>query len=160
MNCRGAFYSYNEISRIFAEKYMAGRIMALDYGKKRTGIAVTDPLKIIASGLCTQPTPAVLDYLERYQREEPIEKIIIGQPRRMDHSFSQIEEEILEFIGKLKARFPGLAVERQDERFTSKMAVDAMVRGGMKKKKRRDKAQIDQMSATLILQSYLSRKIP
>lgn len=132
--------------------------MALDYGKKRTGIAVTDPLQLIASGLCTQPTEDLLDYLEKYQQEETLEKVVIGQPRRMDHSFSEIETDILAFIQKLNSRFPGLAVERQDERFTSKMAVDAMIRGGMKKKDRRDKGRIDQVSATLILQSYLSRK--
>lgn len=132
--------------------------MALDYGKKRTGIAVTDPLQLIASGLSTVATDELLEFLESYQKEEPLEVIVIGQPRRMDHSFSEIETEIIAFIRKLRNRFPDLPVERQDERFTSKMALDAMVRGGMKKKDRRDKARIDQVSATIILQAYLSRK--
>ncbi len=132
--------------------------MALDYGKKRTGIAVTDPLQLIASGHSTQSTEELLKFLETYQEEETLDAIVIGQPRRMDHSFSEIEADILAFIRKLKSRFPKVPVERQDERFTSKMAMDAMVLGGMKKKDRRDKARIDQVSATLILQAYLSRK--
>ena len=130
----------------------------MDYGKKRTGIAVTDPLQLIASGLTTVSTPELLDFLAGYLGEEQVERIVIGEPRRMDNSPSGIEAEILTFIEDFKKRFPDLPLSRQDERFSSKMAARAMVEGGMKKKKRRDKAAVDKISATLILQSYLSSK--
>lgn len=135
-----------------------GRILALDYGQKRTGIAVTDPLQMIASGLTTVPTAELLGFLEGYLGEEQVERIVIGEPRRMDNSPSGIEADIRKFIGKFKERFPDLPLSRQDERFSSKMAARAMIEGGMKKKKRRDKAAVDKISATLILQSYLSSK--
>lgn len=131
--------------------------MALDFGAKRTGIAVTDPLQLIASGLTTCATENLLDFIEQYFREEGLEVLVVGQPRRMDNSFSAVESEILDFIAVLAKRLPELKVEREDERFTSKMAADVLVRGGMKKKKRREKGALDQVSATLILQSYLSR---
>ncbi|SFR50566.1 putative holliday junction resolvase [Robiginitalea myxolifaciens] len=134
--------------------------MALDFGAKRTGIAVTDPLQLIASGLTTCATEHLLDYIEKYYREEGLDALVVGQPRRMDHSFSAVETEILEFITALGKRLPELKIEREDERFTSKMAADVLVRGGMKKKKRREKGALDQVSATLILQSYLSRTQP
>ena len=125
---------------------------------KRTGIAVTDPLQMIASGLTTVPTPELLDFLEGYLGEEQVERIVVGEPRRMDNSPSGIESEIRLFIEDVKKRFPDVPLSRQDERFSSKMAARAMVEGGMKKKKRRDKAAVDKISATLILQSYLSSK--
>ncbi|MDA8685879.1 Holliday junction resolvase RuvX [Robiginitalea sp.] len=134
------------------------RIMALDYGKKRTGIAVTDPLQLIASGLQTVPTSDLLSYLERYLKEETLDCIVVGEPRQMDYSPSEVETDIQVFLNRLTNRFPGLTIARQDERFTSKMAVQAMIQGGMKKKKRQDKAAVDQISATLILQAYLSKK--
>lgn len=132
------------------------RILALDYGQKRTGIAVTDPLQLIASGLTTVATGELLDFLADYLEQEEVERFVIGQPRRMDNSLSDVESDILAFIRKLQQRFPAVPVSRQDERFSSKMAVRAMVEGGMKKKKRRDKAAVDKVSATLILQSFLS----
>ena len=132
--------------------------MALDYGKKRTGVAVTDPLQLIASGLDTVPTQDLLPFLERYFAEEDVACVVVGEPRRMDYTHSEVEPEIRTFIARLQERFPQVQVARQDERFTSKMAVRSMVEGGMKKKKRQDKAAVDQISATLILQAYLSRK--
>jgi putative Holliday junction resolvase len=135
-----------------------GRLIALDYGLKRTGIAITDPMQIIASGLCTLPTPEVLDFLATYLKDEEVDGLVVGLPRQMDYSPSQVEGNIEKFIVEVRKRFPDLAIDRQDERFTSKMAVQAMVEGGVKKRKRKDKAAIDQISATLILQSYLSRK--
>ncbi|NJB37538.1 Holliday junction resolvase RuvX [Croceivirga sp. JEA036] len=134
------------------------RILALDYGKKRTGIAVTDELQIIASGLTTVATEELLPFLTAYIEKESVERIIVGEPKQMDGSASQSEELILPFIKKLQQQFPQVPVERQDERFTSKMAVRTMIDGGLKKKKRQDKAMVDQISATLILQSYLDRK--
>ncbi len=134
------------------------RVLALDYGKKRTGIAVTDELQIIASGLTTVATEELLAFLASYIRQESVERIIVGEPKQMDGSASESEELILPFIKQLQQKFPQLPVERQDERFTSKMAVRTMIDGGLKKKKRQDKAMVDQISATLILQSYLDRK--
>lgn len=113
---------------------------------------------MIASGLCTLPTREVLDFLATYLKEEAVETLIVGLPRQMDYSPSEVEVDIKKFIVEVQKRFPDLVIDRQDERFTSKMAVQAMVQGGAKKKKRKDKAAIDQISATLILQSYLSRK--
>ncbi|MBC2839965.1 Holliday junction resolvase RuvX [Robiginitalea sp. SC105] len=133
-----------------------GRILALDYGQKRTGIAVTDSMQMIASGLTTVPTAELLDFLSRYFEQEDVEMVVVGEPRRMDNTPSGIEVEIGRFIERFGKRFPQLPVRRQDERFSSKMAVQAMIQGGMKKKKRRDKAAVDKISATLILQSYLS----
>ncbi len=132
----------------------------MDYGQKRTGIAVTDPLQLIASGLTTVATDELLEFLGNYLAQEEVERFVIGQPRRMDNTFSDVETDILAFIRKLQQRFPGIPVSRQDERFSSKMAVHAMVEGGMKKKKRKDKATVDKVSATLILQSYLSSMQP
>lgn len=135
-----------------------GRILALDFGKVRTGIAVTDELQLIASGLKTVPTASLLDELKRYLKQEHVEKIIVGEPRQMDNSPSEIEVLITPFLEKLKACFPGVAIEREDERFTSKMAFQSLLDSGVPKKKRRDKKLLDEVSATLILQSYLNRK--
>lgn len=132
--------------------------MALDYGKKRTGVAVTDPLQLIASGLDTVSTEGLMPFLEAYLTSEEVSCIVVGEPRQMDYSPSEIEPEIQAFIARLQGRFPQVAIARQDERFTSKLAARAMVEGGVKKKKRQDKAALDQISATLILQAYLSRK--
>jgi len=131
--------------------------MALDYGKKRTGIAVTDPLQLIASGLDTVPTEDLLSYLERYFAREEVACLVVGEPRRMDYTHSEVEPDIRAFIARVQERFPHLPVARQDERFTSKMAARSLVEGGMKKKKRREKALLDEVSAVLILQSYLDR---
>jgi putative Holliday junction resolvase len=153
------FYRANDLCPIFAKNnLLLARIMALDYGKKRTGIAVTDPLQLIASGLETVSTADLLSFLERYLKEESLECLVVGEPRQMDYSPSEVETDIQSFLSRLTERFPDLAVARQDERFTSKMAVQAMIQGGMKKKKRQDKATVDQISATIILQAYLSKK--
>ncbi|MGB5654079.1 MAG: Holliday junction resolvase RuvX, partial [Robiginitalea sp.] len=136
------------------------RILALDYGTKRTGIAITDPFQLIASGLTTVATVDLWDFLEQYLREEEVERIVVGEPRQMDNTPSEVEGAIGKFLKEFNKRFPHLPVSREDERFTSKMALRAMVEGGMKKKKRRQKETLDQISATLILQSFLSRKTP
>ncbi|MCR9225834.1 MAG: Holliday junction resolvase RuvX [Flavobacteriaceae bacterium] len=133
------------------------RILALDFGKVRTGIAVTDELQLIASGLTTIETKELLAFLEEYTQKEPIERFVVGLPKQMDNTASESEALIQEFLKKLKAKLPSIPVERQDERFTSKMAFQSMLDTGMKKKKRRDKALVDEISATLILQAYLNR---
>ena len=133
------------------------RILALDYGKIRTGIAVTDELQLIASGLTTVETKELIPFLEKYLKEETVERFVVGQPKQMDNSPSGSEELIQGFLKKLMAVFPAIPVERQDERFTSKMAFQSMLDSGVKKKKRRDKALVDEISATLILQAYLNR---
>lgn len=134
-----------------------GRLLALDFGQKRTGIAVTDELQIIASGLTTEPTEKVVDFLKDYLAQENVERFIIGEPKQMDNSPSQSEVYIQEFIMSLKSVFPNIPIERQDERFTSKLAVKSMVAGGLKKKQRKNKALVDQISATIILQDYLNK---
>ncbi len=130
----------------------------MDYGARRTGIAVTDPLQLIASGLATVPTEELWPFLEKYLREEEVERIVVGEPRQMDNTPSQVEGAIARFLAELQKRHPGIPVSREDERFTSKMALQSMVAGGAKKKKRRQKEALDEISATLILQSFLSRK--
>ncbi len=132
--------------------------MALDYGKVRTGIAVTDELQLIASGLTTVNTSELLSFLEEYVKEESVEKFIVGLPKKMDNTPSESEELITAFLDKLAKRIPQIPVERQDERFTSKLAFESMLESGLKKKKRQDKALVDEISATLILQAYLERK--
>ncbi len=134
-----------------------GRILALDYGRKRTGIAVTDEMKLIASGLTTVATRELLSFLAEYTVKEEVECIVVGLPRQMDNTPSEIEPEIQAFLTKLKISLPDITIDRQDERFTSKMAVRSMVASGMKKSRRRDKALVDEISATLILQDYLNR---
>lgn len=131
------------------------RILALDYGTKRTGIAVTDELQIIASGLTTVKTPDLVPFLEKYFKEEKVEKILVGEPKQKDDTPSESEVFIAEFLKKFSKKFPEMPVERVDERYTSKMAFQTMIDSGLKKKKRRDKALIDEISATIILQNYL-----
>lgn len=133
------------------------RILALDYGKVRTGIAVTDELQLIASGLTTVETKELIPFLDDYLKKESVERIVVGLPKQMDNTVSESEAPIQEFLKKLEAKFPSMPLERQDERFTSKMAFQSMLDSGMKKKKRRDKALVDEISATLILQAYLNR---
>ncbi|WP_127024680.1 Holliday junction resolvase RuvX [Flagellimonas beolgyonensis] len=133
------------------------RILALDYGTVRTGIAVTDELQLIASGLTTVETKELIPFLDNYLKKESVERIVVGLPKQMDNTASESEESIQEFLKKLEAKFPSMPLERQDERFTSKMAFQSMLDSGMKKKKRRDKALVDEISATLILQAYLNR---
>jgi putative Holliday junction resolvase len=132
--------------------------MALDYGKVRTGIAVTDELQLIASGLTTVETTDLIPFLKEYCGKEDIALFVVGEPRQMDHSLSESEVHIRPFLKVLGQTFPHIPITRQDERFTSKMAVQSMAASGLKKKKRGNKALIDEISATLILQSYLNRK--
>ena len=131
------------------------RILALDYGTKRTGIAVTDELKMIASGLTTVKTPELINFLEDYFKKEKVERVLVGEPKRMDDTPSESEVHIQEFLKSFSEKFPQMPLERVDERFTSKMAMQSMIDGGLKKKKRRDKALIDEISATIILQTWL-----
>lgn len=134
-----------------------GRIVGLDYGKKRTGIAVTDELQLIASGLTTVPTHELLEFLEKYISEEKVEKFVVGEPRQMNNTPSESEMYIAPFLNRLKKAFPEIPVVREDERFTSKLAIRTMIDSGLKKKHRRDKALVDEISATIILQAYLNK---
>jgi len=134
------------------------RILAIDYGMKRTGIAVTDELQIIASGLTTVNTKDLLVFLNDYIDKETVELFIIGEPKQLDNTVSETESLIEPFITKLKIKFPDIPVLRIDERFTSKMAFQTMIDSGLKKNQRRNKALVDEVSATLILQSYLYKK--
>ncbi len=152
------FYTYNNLCFIFAKKLELGRIVALDYGKVRTGIAVTDELQLIASGLTTVKTVDLISFLRKYVSEENVERFVIGEPKQMDYTPSQAEELIIPFMKHLARTFPEVPIERQDERFTSKMAFQSMIDGGIKKKQRKNKALLDEISATLILQAYLNRR--
>ena len=133
-------------------------LVGIDFGKKRTGLACTDPLKIIASGLKNLPTPEVIPFLKKYCETEQVDIFVLGKPLQKDGAPSEVEVHILKFIKKLQNHFPEMTIERYDERYTSKMAVQSMIDGGLTKKKRADKGMIDQVSATLILQSYLDYK--
>ena len=135
-----------------------GRILAIDYGKKRAGLAVTDPMKMIANGLTTVHSNELLDYLIGYLDKEEVETIVVGYPKQMNNKDSESVQYIKPFLKKLKEQFPDMPVELEDERFTSGMAQDAMLQGGMKKKQRQNKANVDKISATIILQSFLERK--
>lgn len=131
------------------------RILAIDYGLKRTGIAVTDPLQIIATGLTTVESPQLIPFLKDYFEKEPVEKIIIGEPKNLDDSDTHATALVHGVIAKLRKTFPAMPVEKVDERYTSKMAVQAMIEMGMKKKQRRNKAMVDEIAATIMLQEYL-----
>ena len=135
-----------------------GRILAIDYGSKRTGIAVTDEMQIIASGLTTVSTKNLIEFLISYTLSETVDLIVIGLPKQMNNEFSESEPLILKFIKILKNRFPDMPVERVDERFTSKIAFQTMIASGLNKNKRKNKSLVDEISATLILQSYLANK--
>ena len=131
------------------------RIMALDFGTKRTGIAVSDELKMIASGLTTVKTPELLEFLEKYFKKEKVELVLVGEPKQKDDTASAVEVYIQQFLKIFSKKFPEMPFKRVDERFTSKMAFQSMIDSGVKKKKRTDKALIDEVSATIILQTYL-----
>jgi len=132
-----------------------GRVMAIDYGSKRVGIAVTDPMQLIANGLTTVHTEAALEYLTQYIAKEPVDTIVVGYPANLDGTETNATPLVKGFIKKLKKHCTEQQIVILDESFTSKMAKDAMVEGGLKKKQRQDKALVDKISATLILQSYL-----
>ncbi len=134
-----------------------GRALAIDYGLKRTGIAVTDPLRIIATPLETVPTHTLLSFLKSYTSRETVDEFIIGMPRTLMNKDSAIAPQVRTFIVGLKAAFPQTPVHEVDERFTSSMAQRAMIEGGMKKKDRQVKGNADKISATLILQSFIDR---
>lgn len=133
------------------------RILAIDYGQKRTGIAITDEMQIIASGLTTIPSETAIAFLKDYFSKENVEKVLIGEPKQMNGQPSQSTEVIEKFVSKFKTNFPEMAIERVDERFTSKMAFQTMIDSGLKKQQRKNKALIDEISATIMLQDYLLR---
>lgn len=135
------------------------RILAIDYGQKRTGLAVTDELQIIASGLTTVATSELMIFLENYFKQETVSKILIGEPKQMNGLPSQSAEMIEKFVEAFQAKFPEKEVTRVDERFTSKLAFQSMIDGGLSKKQRQNKALIDEISATIMLQDYLTRKM-
>ena len=135
-----------------------GRLLALDFGTKRTGIAVSDEMQIIASGLTTVNTQELLSFLKVYTQKEPVELFLVGEPKRMDNSASESEAHIRGFISKLENEFPNIPIVRVDERFTSKMAFQTMIDSGLKKQQRKNKALVDEISATIILQSYMYSK--
>jgi putative Holliday junction resolvase len=137
---------------------MSGRALAIDYGTKRTGIAVTDELQLIASGLTTVATADLLEFLIDYTKKEQVAVIVVGKPLQMDSTESESEPEILSFIKKLNEALPHFPVVRIDERFTSKMAQRSLLETGARIKHRRNKALIDEISATLILQNYLNQR--
>ena len=131
------------------------RILAIDYGQKRTGIAVTDELQIIASGLTTIPSANTINFLKDYFSKEKVSKVLIGEPKQMNGEPSQSTEIIEHFVKKFKSFFPDMPVVRVDERFTSKMAFQTMIDSGLKKKQRQNKDLIDEISATIMLQDFL-----
>ena len=134
------------------------RIIALDFGTKRTGVAVTDPMQIIASGLTTVKTNELIKFLINYTNKEQVELFIVGQPKQMNNSDSESEKHILSFLKQLEKSLPKIPIKRIDERFTSKIAFQTMIDSGLKKKQRRNKGLVDEISATIILQSYLYSK--
>ena len=135
------------------------RILSVDYGQKRTGLAVTDPLQIIAGGLATVSTSALFDYLKDYISKEPVERIIIGEPRQPNGEPSENLARVQQFVNRWRKSMPQVPIEFYDERFTSVLAHQAMLDGGLKKKARQNKALVDEISATILLQNYMeSRK--
>lgn len=133
-----------------------GRLLAVDYGGKRTGIAVTDEMQLIASGLTTIATKELMIFLIDYLKNEKVDKIIFGDPKRLNNEPSQIATEIDAFVEKFKKQFPLIDVVRMDERFTSKLAFQTMIDSGLKKKQRQNKALVDEIAATILLQDYLT----
>ena len=134
------------------------RIIGIDYGRKRVGVAVSDPLGIFASALDTVHSAKIIDYLKNYAEKENVVKFVVGYPMNMDNRPSEAAKDVDVFLRLLEKHFPGIPVETEDERFTSVLAHRAMIDGGMKLKDRRDKASVDRISAAIILQSYLDRK--
>lgn len=133
------------------------RILAIDYGEKRTGIAVSDPLQIIANGLTTVDTPQLERFLADYLSREEVERIVVGFPKTLRNEPAAVTAKITPFVERLKTRFPSISVELVDERFTSKIAFQAMIDGGLTKKERRNKGLIDKVSATILLEEILEK---
>ena len=134
------------------------RILSIDYGQKRTGLAVTDPLQLIAGGLATVSTSELFDWLKAYLAKEAVERIIIGEPKQPNGQPSENLARVQQFVNRWKKAMPEVPIEYYDERFTSVLAHQAMIDGGLKKKARRDKALVDEISATIILEDYLRAK--
>ena len=134
------------------------RILAIDYGRKRTGVAVSDAMQIIANGLTTVPTHELLDFITGYVQKEPVERILVGLPKQMNNEASESMKYIDPFVRSLKKRLPEIPVEFVDERFTSVLAHRTMLEAGLKKKDRQNKDLVDEISATIILQTYLESK--
>lgn len=133
-----------------------GRILSIDYGGKRTGLAVTDPLKIIASGLCTVETQKLVAFLKNYFSKEEVELVIIGMPLNWDDTATHATPLVQKFIKEFQKNFPSISIKEVDERFTSKLASQAMLQMGLKKKQRQNKAMLDEIAATIMLQEYLN----
>lgn len=133
-----------------------GRLLAIDYGLKRTGIAVSDPLKIIATALDTVASEKLLEFLENYFKKEPVETIIVGMPRRLNNAPSEMAAEVVKLMNILQEKFPSIPVKEMGERHTSQAALEAMIKGGMKKKDRQEKGNVDKISAVLILQEFMA----
>lgn len=131
------------------------RILSIDYGKKRTGLAVTDPLQIIATGLMTIETPKLFPFLKEYFTKEPVELIIMGEPKNWDESDTHATPLVKQAVARLKKEFPAIPIKMVDERYTSKLASQAMIEMGLKKKQRQNKALVDEIAATIMLQEYL-----
>lgn len=140
----------------FAE--IMSRILSIDYGQKRCGVAVTDTLQIIANGLTTVATASLYDFLVDYMKKEPVERVIVGKPKMMNNQDSDNMKNITPFVNRFKKNFPTIPIELYDERFTSVLAHRTMLEGGLKKKDRQNKALVDEISATIILQSYMESK--
>jgi len=141
-----------------ANSIKMGRILAIDYGKKRTGIAVSDPLQIIANGLTTVNTTELFDFLATYISKEAVTEIVVGQPKQLNNEFSENMKRVEPFANRLKKLYPSIPIVFFDERFTSKMAHQTMIDGGLKKKDRQNKSLVDEISATIILQGYMESK--
>jgi putative holliday junction resolvase len=135
------------------------RIMAIDYGLKRTGLAVTDPFQIIATGLTTVESPRLIPFLKDYFKREVVELIVIGEPKNWDDTDTHATPLVRQIMVRLQKEFPAIPLVPVDERYTSKMASRAMIDMGMKKKKRRNKAMVDEIAATILLQEYLGRSV-
>ena len=136
---------------------LVARILSIDYGKKRTGIAVTDPLKIIATGLSTIETPQLMNFLKAYFLKEEVEQVIVGMPTNLDDSDTDATASVRHFVSAFKKHIPHIPITEVDERFTSKMATQAMLDMGLKKKQRQNKALVDEIAATIMLQEYLNK---
>lgn len=136
-----------------------GRVLSIDYGKKRTGLAVTDPLQLIANGLTTVSTSEVFDYVVSYVKREQVERIVVGQPKQTDGMDSENMRRVVPFVNRLRKALPDVPIEWFDERFTSVLAHKAMIDGGLKKKARQNKALVDEISATIILQGWMESRM-
>lgn len=147
-----AFFDYNLSHKIL------GRILAFDYGRKRTGIAVSDPLQIIANGLCTVSTHDIWTFISDYLLKETVSQFVVGYPKRLNNTASEAVRYINPFVKKLEKTYPNIPIQLIDERFTSKIATQTMIDGNVKKHKRQDKSTLDKISATIILQSFMEMK--